>query len=183
MSAVAAAFAESGHWYPPRHRHMTTISGRAANDPRQHARQRRAGARRVLLAVPSSGVLSADRWPDAMPVPTFGPRMLGSRAVRHHGGDRRGDGCGEGRAEIGPGPAAPASPVRLSGVRAIQAPRSLRRVGGAATGSVTAMAPIADRLLKCSEWTDGPHAAVKHAWYSGNVTTELPPGRAESPAN
>jgi hypothetical protein len=36
--------------YPPRHEHTTTISGRASNDPRQHARQRRAVARRVLLA-------------------------------------------------------------------------------------------------------------------------------------
>jgi hypothetical protein len=41
--------------YPPRHEHTTTISGRATNDPRQHARQRRAVARRVLLAVPSPG--------------------------------------------------------------------------------------------------------------------------------
>jgi hypothetical protein len=38
-----------------RHEHTTTISGRAANDPRQHARQRRAVARRVLLAVPPPG--------------------------------------------------------------------------------------------------------------------------------
>jgi hypothetical protein len=43
--------------YPPRHEHTTTISGWPANDHRQHARQRRAVARRVLLAVPPrSGV-------------------------------------------------------------------------------------------------------------------------------
>src|SRR5580704_4191497 len=37
---------------PLRHEHTTTISRRAANDPRQHARQRRAVARGVVLAVP-----------------------------------------------------------------------------------------------------------------------------------
>jgi len=36
------------------HNEHTTISGRAADDPRQHARQRRAVARGVVLAVPSS---------------------------------------------------------------------------------------------------------------------------------
>jgi hypothetical protein len=61
MSAAAAAFVDSGHGgphpkiAPPEHRHTTTISVRAADDPRQHAHQRRAGARRVLLAVPPSG--------------------------------------------------------------------------------------------------------------------------------
>jgi hypothetical protein len=43
--------------YPPRHEHTTTIPGWPANDPRQHARQRRADARRVLLAVPPPGDL------------------------------------------------------------------------------------------------------------------------------
>jgi hypothetical protein len=33
----------------PRHEHTTTISGRAADDTGQHARQRRAVARRVLM--------------------------------------------------------------------------------------------------------------------------------------
>jgi hypothetical protein len=41
-------------------------------------------------------------------------------ADRHHHSDRRCDGCGEGQAEIGPGPAAPASPMRFSGEGAIQ---------------------------------------------------------------
>jgi hypothetical protein len=50
--------------YPPRHEHATTISGRAADDPWQHARQRRAVARCVVLAVP---------------VPTFGPRTVCTR--------------------------------------------------------------------------------------------------------
>jgi hypothetical protein len=63
MSATAAVFAKSGHGgllpkiAPPeqRHEHTTTIHGRRPNDPRQHARQRRAVARRVLLAVPPPG--------------------------------------------------------------------------------------------------------------------------------
>ena len=62
-SATAAAFAESGHRspaafrlnlqtrYPLRHEHTTTISVRTANDPRQHACQRRAVARGVMWAV------------------------------------------------------------------------------------------------------------------------------------
>jgi hypothetical protein len=41
--------------YPPRHEHTTAISGRAANDPRQHARQRRAVARGVVPPMPPSG--------------------------------------------------------------------------------------------------------------------------------
>jgi hypothetical protein len=36
-------------------------------------------------------VLSADPWADDMPVPSFGPRMVCSRAVRHRGGDRWGN--------------------------------------------------------------------------------------------
>jgi hypothetical protein len=41
---------------PPeqRHEHTTTIPSRPADDPRQHARQRRAVAGRVVLAVPPS---------------------------------------------------------------------------------------------------------------------------------
>jgi hypothetical protein len=48
------SFRRKRPWYPPRHGHTTTISVRAANDPRQHARQRRAVARCVLLAVSPS---------------------------------------------------------------------------------------------------------------------------------
>jgi hypothetical protein len=40
---------------PGHDEHTTTISGRAANDAGQHARQRRAVARSVLLGVPSRG--------------------------------------------------------------------------------------------------------------------------------
>src|SRR5580700_9870443 len=40
-------------------------------------------------------IVSADPWPDHVPVATFGPRMVCSRAVRHGGGDRRGTCCGE----------------------------------------------------------------------------------------
>jgi hypothetical protein len=36
----------------PRHEYTTTIAGRAAHDPRQHARERHAVAVRVMLAVP-----------------------------------------------------------------------------------------------------------------------------------
>jgi hypothetical protein len=49
----------------PRHEHTTTIPARPANDPRQHARQRRALARCVLLAVPPPGDL--ERGPLARP--------------------------------------------------------------------------------------------------------------------
>jgi hypothetical protein len=49
--------------YPPRHEYTTTISGRSANDPRQHARQRRAVARGVVPPMPPSG--GAERGPVA----------------------------------------------------------------------------------------------------------------------
>jgi hypothetical protein len=29
-----------------------------------------------LLELPAQAVLSADRWPDDVPLPTFGPRMV-----------------------------------------------------------------------------------------------------------
>jgi hypothetical protein len=41
--------------YPLRHEHTTTIPSRRADDPRQHASQRRAVARGVVLTVPPSG--------------------------------------------------------------------------------------------------------------------------------
>jgi hypothetical protein len=41
--------------YPRQHEHTTTISGRTAHDPRQHALQRRAVARRDVLAVSPPG--------------------------------------------------------------------------------------------------------------------------------
>jgi hypothetical protein len=69
--------------YPPRHEHTTTISGWPAHDPRQHARQRRAVGRRVLLAVPPSDDL--ERGPvtrsraSAIVRPTHGVHP-----VRHH---------------------------------------------------------------------------------------------------
>jgi hypothetical protein len=87
MSAMAAAFAGSGHGGPileiappeQRHEHTTTIHGRRPNDPRQHARQRRVVARRVVLAVPPPDDHSADPWPDHVSVPSFGPRMVCTR--------------------------------------------------------------------------------------------------------
>jgi len=48
------SFRRKRPWYPHRHEHAT-IPSWAAHDPRQHARQRRAVARRVLLAVPIGG--------------------------------------------------------------------------------------------------------------------------------
>jgi hypothetical protein len=50
--------------------HDQAISTRRANDPRQHARQRRAVAR-----------LSADPWPDHVPVPSFRPRHRDRRSA------------------------------------------------------------------------------------------------------
>jgi hypothetical protein len=44
--------------------------------PRQHARQRRAVARGVVLAVPPPGDPERGLWSDDVPVPTFGPRMV-----------------------------------------------------------------------------------------------------------
>jgi hypothetical protein len=44
----------------PRHEQPTPIPGRAADDPRQHARQRRAVARDVVLAVPRP--MASEPW-------------------------------------------------------------------------------------------------------------------------
>ena len=53
---------------PPeqRHEHTTTIHGRRPNDPRQHARQRRAGRSRCGQCH-HEAVLNANRWPEHMP--------------------------------------------------------------------------------------------------------------------
>jgi hypothetical protein len=53
MSEMRAAFAESGH-----------------GAPRQHARQRRAVV--SCWRCHHRAILSADPWPDHVPVPTFG---------------------------------------------------------------------------------------------------------------
>jgi hypothetical protein len=59
MSAVAAAFAESGHGGPfPR-------SGHAPLSAHQQCHHR--------------AIMSADPWPDHVPVPSFGPRMVCTR--------------------------------------------------------------------------------------------------------
>jgi hypothetical protein len=69
--AVRLAAPEPGSFPTPavavscRHEHTTTIPSRRPNDPRQHARQRRAVARCVLLAVPPPGDL--ERRPVARP--------------------------------------------------------------------------------------------------------------------
>jgi hypothetical protein len=60
------SFRRKRPWYPRRHEHTTTMPGKAANDPRQHARQRRAVVRGVVLA------MSPDTWADDVPVLAFG---------------------------------------------------------------------------------------------------------------
>jgi hypothetical protein len=72
-------FRRNRPWYPRRHEHTTTISGRPGDDPRQYARQRRAVARGVVLGVPPSDDHEADPWLDDVPVPSFGPRMVCTR--------------------------------------------------------------------------------------------------------
>jgi hypothetical protein len=77
------SFRRKRPWYPPRHEHTTTIASRTADDPRQRARQRRAVARRVLLAVPPPGDLErrsvARSHGSAIVRPTHG-----LHPVRHH---------------------------------------------------------------------------------------------------
>src|SRR5882724_2426573 len=46
------------------HGQATTIPSRPADDARQHARQRRAVARRVVLPMPPM-IINADRWLDS----------------------------------------------------------------------------------------------------------------------
>jgi hypothetical protein len=83
MSAMMAAFAESGHGGllpkialpEQRHEHTTTISGRAADDPRQHACPRRAVARRAVLAVPPPDDPERRHWHVIGP----GPRTVCTR--------------------------------------------------------------------------------------------------------
>jgi hypothetical protein len=66
-----------------RHEHTTTIASRAAHDPRQHARQRRAVARRVVLAVPPSD--DHERGPVAQSSASADIRpAYGLHPLRHH---------------------------------------------------------------------------------------------------
>jgi hypothetical protein len=48
------SFRQKRPWYPRQHEHTTPITTRRPDDPRQHARQRRAVARGLVLNVPSS---------------------------------------------------------------------------------------------------------------------------------
>jgi hypothetical protein len=100
MSADGS-FPRKRPWYPLQHEHTTAIPGRTADDARQHARQRRAVARGVVLG---AGCRSVAR---RLPVP--------KPSCSAPWGDRGDTGRAEGQAEIGPGPAAPAPPVRFSG--------------------------------------------------------------------
>jgi hypothetical protein len=80
---VGGSFRRKRPWYPHRHEHTTTIPSRRPDDPRQHARQRRAVARRVMLAVPppcdlergpvARSCVSASIW-----------ATHGVHALRHH---------------------------------------------------------------------------------------------------
>jgi hypothetical protein len=64
MSATAAAFAESGHGIFPG---MSTRPRSPAADPM------------TLGNMHHRTILSAAPWPDHMPVPAFGPRMVCTR--------------------------------------------------------------------------------------------------------
>jgi hypothetical protein len=59
---------------------------------------------------------------------------------------KRGTEAAEGQAEIGPGPAAPASPMRFSGERAVQVRRGLGRVSG--LSAVLAVQPLAQASVR-----------------------------------
>jgi hypothetical protein len=75
MSASAAAFAESGHGIVTG---MSTRPRSPAGDPMTLGNMRANGVRSLAVSCHlchHQAVLSADRWPDDMPVPTFGPRM------------------------------------------------------------------------------------------------------------
>jgi hypothetical protein len=78
-----------------------------------------------------AAVLSADPWPDHVPVPTFGPHRCAAKlfggVVAIVGADRA-----EGQAEIGP--AAPASLRRFSGEGAIPARSGLGLISEATSG-------------------------------------------------
>ena len=132
------SFRRKRPWYPPRHEHTTTIPGRRPDDPRQHARQRRAVARRVCWQCHHRAILSADPWPDHVPVPSFGPRMVCTGCTI---GDRRTNGTSrsgspgrycQSASDRDPGSASKRAPPFLRFERLALAPSEL--VGVAETG-------------------------------------------------
>ena len=76
MSAVTAAFAESGHGILAG---MSTRLRSQAGDPMTLGNMRANGVRSLdvsCLKCHHRTILSADLWPDHVPVPSFGPRMV-----------------------------------------------------------------------------------------------------------
>jgi hypothetical protein len=78
MSATAAAFAGSGHGI------LSGMSTRRsqAGPPMTLGNMRANGVRSLAVSrhlCHHQAVLSADPWPDDVPVPTFGPRMVCDR--------------------------------------------------------------------------------------------------------
>ena len=79
MSAMAAAFAESGHGI------LTGMSTRPRStpaDPMTLGNMRANGVRSLDVSCwlcHHRAILSAEPWPDDVPVPTFGPRMVCTR--------------------------------------------------------------------------------------------------------
>jgi hypothetical protein len=54
---------------------MSTRPRSQAGDPMTLGNMRANGVRSLVWQYHHEAVLSADRWPDHMPVPAFGPRM------------------------------------------------------------------------------------------------------------
>ena len=79
MSAVDGSFRRKRPWYPHRHEHTTTIP---AGDPMTLGNMRANGVRSLDVSCwqcHHRAILSADPWPDHVPVPSFGPRMVCTR--------------------------------------------------------------------------------------------------------
>jgi hypothetical protein len=126
MSATAAAFAESGH-------------GGLAGPPATLGNMRANGVRSLAVSCwqcHHQAVLSGDSWPDDMPVPAFGPRMVCSR-------------CGIIGADARPNWRE--QPARLSGAghRAMamstERRRALRLLAGSPLGCTEAMSAPGER--------------------------------------
>jgi hypothetical protein len=79
MSAMATAFAESGHGILTG---MSTRPRSQAGDPMTLGNMRANGVRSLDVSCwqcHHRTFMSADPWPDHMPVPSFGPRMVCTR--------------------------------------------------------------------------------------------------------
>jgi hypothetical protein len=81
MSATMPAFAESGHGILSG---MGTRPRSSAGDPMTLGNMRANGVRSLDVSCwqcHHRAIMSADPWPDHVPVPAFGPRMVCSRTV------------------------------------------------------------------------------------------------------